>query len=275
MKADAALQKALATPISVSSIVMLWPQDDPQWREEFKSAADETASPTDQRESQPTTALNPDAALATLAEAVAQVPTGLALDTAEAREAFTRKVWGALAVDSVPLKEHVEQMKALGAAEQQLREKVAACAGAFADEVSGLRFTDEACQREVDALYEEWRAQLAAQQEVFLQYAREQMAHVPERIGQVDKQKQREEYLYLDNTREYFDRVLREGWLKHLDDRIRQVQRKLAQHEAGEERLADAEVSFLRRNLERLEDGCAKLLKQVDAILPPASAETR
>ncbi len=63
------------------------------------------------------------------------------------------------------------------------------------------------------------------------------------------------------------------GELKHLDDRVRQVQRKLAQHEAGAERLADAEVSFRRRNLERLEDGCAKLLKQVDAILPPASAE--
>ena len=285
-RADAALRQVLTAAAPLQTVDALWPWEDPRWREKFPpkpppTLADEVRdvagslshATAPAEPGQPESAAAP--ALDALATAIEQVPDGLALDTPELKAEFVRRVWDALAVDGVPLREHVAQIEALGDLQQRFNDRIAACSDRYDPAATGLTFPDEICQGEVAALYDELAAALQAREEAFLAHAAAQMAHVYARLATVDKQKQRDEYLLLDNTREYFTRILREGWLKRLDDRIRAARHLLAQHESGHRKLPAAHAAFVQNELERLSARYAALSGRVQAILAPPPTAPR
>jgi hypothetical protein len=275
MRADAALRDALAAVAPIQTFDALWSREDPQWRAKFEQKPAETPADETQGMTTGPAGTGVSQALDALAAAIEQVPAGIALDTPNQKDAFVQKVWEALAVEGVPLRGHVAQIEALGDLHKRLEDRIASCCQSFAADASGLTFSDEACQHDVDALYGELAAALRVREEAFLKYAAEQMAQVHARIGKVNKQKQRDEYLELDNIREYFDGVLRDGWLKRLDDRIRAADRKLAAHQAGTKLLAPAEAKFLPDELARMKERYATLSQRVHALLTSPASEAK
>jgi hypothetical protein len=286
MRADAALRNGLTAAAPIQTVDALWPPEDPRWRDKFKPEAVESPArgshdaeggpPTATAATEPSRRESASAqALDALASVIEQIPVGLTLDTPESKAAFVRNIWDALAVDGVPLRDHVVQIEALGDLQSRLNERISTCCDRFDRAAAGLAFANEGCQSEVSALYDELAAVLHAREEAFLEHAAAQMAGVHARLATVDKQKQRDEYLLLDNTREYFGRILREGWLKRLDDRIRAARRQLAEHESGRQPLAAAEAAFVKSELERLAERYATLSKRVQAILSPPAPVIR
>ncbi len=271
MKADAALRAALNTVAPVQTVDALWAREDPRWRAKFPPRPPGQADGAHAGTPGPAgTAVA--GALDSLAAAIELTPDRLALGTLESHDAFVRGVWDALAVDGVPLREHVAQTEALGDLLRRLEERVAACRASYAPGAGGLTFSDEACQRDVDALYDELAGALRRREDAFLRYAAERMKDVQARLGRIDKQKQRDEYLWLDNTREYFDNVLRDGWLKGLDDRIRAAERQLAAQPAQPSAADPAAAKFLEGELVRLKERHATLSQRVSAIMTPPTA---
>lgn len=270
MKADAALRAALNAVAPVQTVDALWAREDPRWRAKFPPRPPGQA---DARADTPGPAGTAVAgALDSLAAAIKLTPDGLALDTLESHDAFVRDVWAALAVDGVPLRQHVAQAEALGDLLRRLETRVASCCASYALEAGGLTFSDEACQRDVDALYDELADALRRREDAFLRHAAERMQDVQTRLARIDKQKQRDEYLWLDNTREYFDNVLRDGWLKSLDDRIRAAERQLAAQRAQPSAADPAAAKFLEGELVRLKERHATLSQRVSAIMTPPTA---
>jgi len=259
MRADAALREALRQWAPIQTVDDLWARDDPRWRSERQVA---TGSPG--AEPAPTAVA---AALDALSAAVAQLPQGLPLTGTDSPAAFVDRVWQALAIDGQPLRDYVAELEALGRLQIRLRTRIVECAAHFDTNAAGLSYQDDNCRSQVDALYDELAAALRAREQRILEYAAGRMAAVYARINQVDKQKQRDEYLLLDNTREYFDNLFRDGWLKRLDDRIRAAHQKLAAHRSGKLTLLASEAAFLERELERLKHRYAALSQQVEATL--------
>lgn len=225
MKADAELRaKLLEAAGPVNAAVMLWPKDDPRWRDvDSLSPAPQTVS-----DDAPTTA--PAAPFQTeydeLVAAVEALPADLAERAGTSTTALSERVQEALAVDGVPLRDYVDHMARLADLRARLHSRIGACRESFAEEATGLAFDDAECARQVSALYDELAQALAAHREGFREFAVQRMEAVDARIGEVDKQREREEYLLLDNTREYVKDTI-EGWLKEHKNRIRTLEQRV------------------------------------------------
>jgi hypothetical protein len=256
MQADAQLRRQLlAAAGPVNAAVMLWPKDDPRWRD--VDALRPAPEPTTDDDPAAAPAAPFQNAYDELAAAVGALPAGLA--PADARStAFSERVWEALAVDGLPLREYVDRLAAIADRRARLHNRIAKCQDSFDPEAAGLTFGDPECQRKTDALYDELARALAAHREAFYQYARDHMAEVQRRIDQVDKQREREEYLLLDNTREYFKNTL-DGWLKEYKNRTREIEQALENHASGQQKLAPPVAAFYERRITELEQERAAL----------------
>ncbi len=266
MRADAALHKALRDCAPIQTVDDLWSRDDPRWQTGLDAGRS--------ADSGGAAGAAVSAALNALAVAITSLPADLPPTSAATGATFVEQVWQALAVDGRPLSEYVAEVQELGQLQTQLRMQVTQCAASFDMNTGGLAFTDENCQRAVDSLYDKLAALLDAREERLLEYAAAQMAGVHARINRVNKQRQRDEYLLLDNTREYFDNLLRDGWLKRLDDRIRAANHRLTAHRTGKAKLAANEAAFLEREVERLKQRYESLSQRVEAALRAPGAQS-
>lgn len=252
MKADAALHaQILEAAGPVNAAIMLWPKDDPRWRDVDTLPPEGTLISDDAPATAPAAPFQ--GAYDELIAATAALPSGLPESDVTGQPAFSQRVQEALAVDGRPLRDYVDRIANLADLRARLHNRIAQCQQSFDPEATGLTFRDPDCQQATSALYDELDAALTSHRMAFRAFARARLADVLARIDTLDKKRDREEYLLLDNTREYFKRTF-ESWLKEYkyesllaDDKLTKDQRE------AEKPPADPTAAYYWRQLEQLE----------------------
>ncbi len=234
MKHDAALRKEVNKLTAVTTVESLWSADDQRWQS--KSAIEEQIGDLEKlldSNGEHREACRKD--LDAIGTAVEAVPAGLSLDDPTAKAAFVGRVWEALYVRHVPLRDHVENVEATVRMRLELYSAVLSAAGDFDSAQAGLKFTDAERQAAVDQQYGAFAQCLRSNRETFIAQAEQDMVAAAQKLQSVDKKRQRVNYELLNNERKY----LRE----ELD--------ALARGLAARAEKAQKEVEKLRQNLTR------------------------
>jgi hypothetical protein len=255
--------QAWSTPLS------LWPLDDPRWRDKPALAAHvkELGSLVEGAQ------FTRDQILHGLEDAVANVPDGLGLDTDDRRETFKRHVWDALKVDGQPLVDTLRTLEQTVTARYQLYRTVLDNHDDLTGDVGPVQFNDAIRQAGVETARADLMQSMTTQRESLIAYARAQLNEDTQRVGTLDKRKQRDEYDTIFNRTAYLREALR-SLPKAFFNAAEKTAAKLEELEASpapttDERRArrDAQVAFLEHRLEWLKAEREQLRKQVDDIL--------
>ena len=260
-EADAKLQTELGRIRYLWSYGAEWPRDDPRWHdakaveehaEELAKLADEGA---DARQE----------ALEAVGKAIDKLPKDLPFADDAAREAFKQRLWGALGES----REGIAGLEGFLDMRLRLFEKVHESATLLDPAAAGLRFTDAAVQREVDALYDALAARVVTARELFFDYASARMPQIRLLIAKIDKRKQREQYNLLDNERSYIRSAI-EGDQRELRELIKAEEKELAKCEEAE-KPKSTEIAFHKHRIETLKAELAHVTERGAAIMKPQS----
>lgn len=271
LKADAKLQRQLDPLRELCSTLSLWRPEDPRWREK-KPCAQRMTSISELVEGGER---NRAMLLEQLAEAVDQVPDGLGLESAEAKNAFVARVWEALVLGRLDLRtgQAVEPLEAVGSAYLQLFRAVQDCADDFDPGNSGLSFRTVACRQTVDRQYGALQQNLEAGREGFVRYAEQQLMELAPRLAGIDKAERREEYEYLSDRRDYFRRRLEAipkrllETLRATENELKGLERDASKAEAGDKNAIDVRIAFSKRFVGDLKQEQETWQSRVQSIL--------
>lgn len=190
LKADAVLRKKLNLLRPLGDPLALWPDTDQRWQDKDAVARrlEELAALAEEHRAER------EAAFRALSEAVEKLPEGLPFAAPQEQAAFLDKVWTALAVDGVPLPEHMRRLEALLPPHIVLFQKVSAAVERVDPNRLGLAFEDAARQADILGKYAAVKAAAENGQEAWLRYAEEHWNTLAARLKSVDKHAQRWEY---------------------------------------------------------------------------------
>lgn len=229
LKADAELQKELAPLRQLAAPDALWPRSDPRWQDETEIAKQAEEIVTRLEGCRPKREL----LLGKLGEAIQKTPNSLNLASGEAKGAFVKRVWDALAIDGTDLRDGqvVPELERIASAHLELNEAVRACAGSFDVERPGLNFKDPDSQGNIDREYDALQERLTNGRAEFVSYAERTLAQIAPRLKSIDKKKDRSEYQWLTYQSSHLTEEL--GAIpKRLQAAIKRTEQEIEQIEA-------------------------------------------
>ena len=271
LKADAELQKELKPLRELAVPDALWPHDDARWQDELECAAAARKLVEHCEARQPTRR----ALLGKLGEAIEKTPGDLDLTAANAKAAFVDRVWEALAILDVDLRngDVIRDLEEVAARHLELIRAVQGCAGDFDADRPGLNFKDAADQGNVDGQYTALQRRLREAREVLVSYAEQKLAEIAPQLKTVDKNSHRGEYEYLSYKSTYLKgelgaipKELRAA-IKKTQEEIEQLESEAA--EAGQKAKAklQAKIEVRRKCLEQYRADLQNWKPRVEAII--------
>jgi hypothetical protein len=261
LKAHAAVMKSLAPLEKRTTVLSLWPTDDPRWQDAkaLKRHTDEL------NELSIGSRHERDVLLQELKEKLQAVPDGLALDTPEKKAAFVEKAWDALSPPGSEL------LAARATLEAQIAERLKL--------YQMMRDTPEFSEahRTLDA-------EFRAAREASIALAETRMAEINQRLDGLNKRKERDEYSTLFCEQRHHKKILENipktvyAAREAAEKKLVQLQEQVPPKDAKARARHEAQIAFLEAQIKRLtadhaalKDRIAKLLNRNKAVPPKDS----
>lgn|GEM_PF-1600971 len=272
LKADAELQNKLKPLRELDDVVSLWASEDPRWRDEkgiheqLKTLIEHVKGHKSERE----------ARLVKLGEVIEQTPVDLKLTVSRVR--FVARVWEALAIDGVDLREGaiITRLEESAAARLRLCRAIEAHLGDFDPDRTGLRFKDASYQQEIDRHYNAVHELLLEHRDAFLRYAENLLVVIEPRLKTIDKRQEKYEYEYLTNRRAYLRDELEavskklQALIEKAEEELKILEREADKIKPPESSKINAKISFRRQRIEQLKADKAKWKDRIDTIFQKA-----
>ena len=264
-KADAELQGLLGALAAVGEAGNAWDRDDPRW---WNARAVEQRL-GELRELVEADAAKRQAAFDALAAALQNVPKeDLALSDDAARDEYIDRLWKALAVEGESLEEHMHRLEEFAAARLRVFEIASECYESLDEAADEARFTDDSCNMRFDAAWLEFSQKANDLRGRFVSFARDTYTELKPELAEIDKQKERDRYNYLDSQRQFVKNTL-EVQERGLRELIRADEKAIKQLEAMQSDPAPdhaRKLAFYKRRLTRLQNEVAKQKETAEEI---------
>ena len=258
LKAHAAVMKSLEPLEEQTTVLSLWPTDDPRWQD-----AKAVKSHTDELKKLSVGARHErDVLLQEFKEALQATPDGLGLDTPEKKGAFVEKAWAALSPPGGELLAARAALEARIAERLQLHQI--------------MRDTPEFAEahRTLDA-------EFRAAREASIALAETRMSEIDRRLENLDKRGERDEYGTLFWEHRYHRKILENipkavyAAREAAEQELAELQEQVPPTDAEARAKHEAQIAFLEAQIERLttdhtalKDRTAQVLNRDEATSP-------